>query len=172
MSAAQLRVLLDKQAIEEVVLELARATDRCDARLMSACFHDDATDDHGYFVGRAAEFVPWVMEVLAGLEHTTHTICNVLVGVSGDEAVAESGFLAPSRRAGPDGSRDSFGAGRYLDRFERRGAEWRIAHREVVYDWNWSAPSGTDLYAVTEGLTLGRRDRDDRSYSFPEPREA
>lgn len=26
-------------------------------------------------------------------------------------------------------------AGRYLDRFEKRGDEWRIAARTVVYDW-------------------------------------
>ena len=25
--------------------------------------------------------------------------------------------------------------GRYVDRFEKRGGEWRIAQRTVVYDW-------------------------------------
>ena len=29
----------------------------------------------------------------------------------------------------------SFG-GRYIDRFERRGGEWKIAHRAVVHEWD------------------------------------
>jgi hypothetical protein len=31
--------------------------------------------------------------------------------------------------------RDTIGSGRFLDRFERRGDEWRIARRLVVVDW-------------------------------------
>ena len=30
---------------------------------------------------------------------------------------------------------ETFG-GRYLDRFERRDGEWRIAHRTVVHEWD------------------------------------
>ncbi|MCG8443112.1 MAG: nuclear transport factor 2 family protein, partial [Caulobacterales bacterium] len=26
--------------------------------------------------------------------------------------------------------------GRYVDRLEKRGKEWKIAHRQVVMDWN------------------------------------
>jgi hypothetical protein len=26
-------------------------------------------------------------------------------------------------------------AGRYCDRFEKRGGDWRVAKRTVVYDW-------------------------------------
>lgn len=170
MSADEIQMLLDKRAIEEVVLQLARATDRCDPELMTSCFHEDATDDHGSFSGLAADFVPWVMGVLAGFEQTTHTVCNTLVYVAGEIANAESRFLAHSRTDGPDGRRDSFGAGRYLDRLERRDGEWRIAHREVVYDWNWSAPSGEDRFAASEDLELGRRDARDRSYAYLDPR--
>ena len=35
----------------------------------------------------------------------------------------------------PDRSRQTFLCGRYVDRFERRHGEWRIAARTVVYDW-------------------------------------
>ena len=31
--------------------------------------------------------------------------------------------------------------GRYLDRLERRGGEWRIAWRTYVMDWNRNVPS-------------------------------
>ena len=37
-------------------------------------------------------------------------------------------------------------AGRYIDRFEKRDGEWRIAKRMVVYDWirHLGSPEGTE----------------------------
>ena len=32
-------------------------------------------------------------------------------------------------------ARETFLCGRYADRFERRGGEWRVAARTVIYDW-------------------------------------
>jgi hypothetical protein len=39
------------------------------------------------------------------------------------------------------GERDTCIGGRYLDRFERRDGEWRIAERVMLYDWfqDWGA---------------------------------
>lgn len=161
-----LRRLLDRQEISDVIVRLARATDRCDAELMASCFHPDATDDHGDFVGTAADFVPWVMRVLEHVTLTTHTVCNVLVEFDGDTAAAESRFLAFARSDGARGRTDSVGAGRYLDRLERRAGEWRISHREAVYDWNSTGPAGHDVYEAAEHLLVGRRGRGDRSYAF------
>jgi hypothetical protein len=31
--------------------------------------------------------------------------------------------------------RDTVIGGRYLDRLEKRDSEWRIAHRQMLYDW-------------------------------------
>jgi len=54
-------------------------------------------------------------------------------------------------------------SGRYVDRFERRGAEWRIAHRVAISDW-WSLVPRNHL-PVPDGmedkLIRGRQDRSD-----------
>jgi len=85
---------LDKRSCSELILKLARALDRCDEVLMRSLFHDDATDDHGYFRGSATEFVDWVLPLLATMERNQHNISNILVNVRGDRAVSEAYFVA------------------------------------------------------------------------------
>ena len=57
-----------------------------------------------------------------------------------------------------------FGGGRYVDRFERRNGEWRIAVRNVVSEWTTTLESG-DL--MGEPYAEGIRDRTDTSYQRP-----
>ena len=161
------RELLDKQVCAELVYRLARAIDRCDEPLLRSLFHADATDDHGVFHGSASDFATWVMPVLAGMRRTQHCICNVLIEVDGDEAHGESYFNAHHclpQADGPD--THMVAAGRYLDRFERRGGEWRIAHRQAVYDWNAQSPS-TDTWdrAHAGQWRFGERREADLSYA-------
>jgi len=40
------------------------------------------------------------------------------------------------------GNNDTIGSGRYLDRFEKRSDDWRIAKRTVLVDW-WKDLPGT-----------------------------
>ena len=159
--------LLDKQACTELVYKLARAIDRCDAELLTSLFHPDATDDHGVFVGTAADFATWVMPVLHSMKRTQHVVGNVLITLDGDKAYGESYFIAHHTVAQAGGD-DIFtlAAGRYLDRFERRGGEWRIAHRHADYDWNSTVPS-TDTWDRTNpgAMTYCRRAPEDLSYS-------
>ncbi len=165
---ARIRVFLDKQACTELVYKLARAIDRCDETLLNSVFHDDATDDHGVFHGTARNFVPWVMKVLATMRRTQHCIANVLIEVDGDNAYGESYFVAhhelPGEGGGPD--KHVIAAGRYLDRFERRNGEWKVAHRQACYDWNATQPS-TDNWKRGEqpGWVFGERGADDKSYA-------
>ena len=59
----------------------------------------------------------------------------------------ETYFTALQRDRDAQGTaREVFLAGRYLDRFEKRGEEWRIAQRTVVYDWvrPLGTPEGTE----------------------------
>lgn len=58
------------------------------------------------------------------------------ITLAGHEAGVETYFLALQRDRDAEGvAREVFLAGRYVDRFEKRGDEWRIAARTVVYDW-------------------------------------
>jgi hypothetical protein len=62
-----------------------------------------------------------------------HQVSNVSIELHGEVAAVESSFLALQAPAGS--ARQTFLCGRYIDRFERRHGEWRIAARTVVYDW-------------------------------------
>lgn len=157
--------LLDKQDCVELVHKLARAIDRCDADLVGEVFHPDATDDHGGYKGSAADFVPWVMEVLKGMRRTQHMVGNILVEVDGDRAEGESYFIAHHVLPGEQGDRFMVAAGRYLDRFEKRDGAWKISHRHAVYDWSTSA-AASDIWnrADAPGYAFGARGADDPSY--------
>jgi hypothetical protein len=57
-------------------------------------------------------------------------------------------------------------AGRYLDRHEQRGGEWRIAHRQAVYDWTTTQPAADADWRkppMNGLLERGRRFGEDRS---------
>jgi len=151
----ELADFLAKQACAEVVYRLARGLDRCDARLVRDAFHNDATDDHGIFRGTADEFVAWVIPQLQTMERTQHFIGNVLIEVNGDHARGEAYYIANHDLKGPSGEDLRYtAAGRYLDRFERRDGQWRIAHRLSVSDWcattartdTWDRASGPRQY--------------------------
>jgi len=52
-------------------------------------------------------------------------------------------------------------AGRYVDRFELRNGEWRIAHRTGLYDWReFREVEGVDLSQMPDGSRGFHDDRD------------
>jgi len=54
-------------------------------------------------------------------------------------------------------------AGRYVDRFENRDGEWRIARRTGLYDWReFREVEGVDLSEMPEG-SCGYHDERDPS---------
>jgi hypothetical protein len=55
----ELRQLLDREAIREVIQRFARGLDRHDDALVASAYHPDALDHHGAFLGSPAEFIPW-----------------------------------------------------------------------------------------------------------------
>ena len=153
MTQNALHDLLAKQACTDLVYRFARGLDRRDEALLRSVFHPDGTDDHGYFKGTGAEFVDWVLPLLANMERTQHLVGNVLVDVRGDKAVSESYFVASHDLVDGNGNeRRMTTAGRYLDRFSVHDGEWKIIHRLAVYDWNanvertdkWDRSPGSD----------------------------
>lgn len=162
----ELQFLKDESAIRNIIHRFARGLDRCDRAIISSCFHDNATDDHGMFKGTAVEFCDWVMIELAKFERTQHHISNILVLTDGDTARSESYFLAYRSTSDSGGATSSIAAGRYLDSFERRKGDWKIAHRQAIYDWGWIGPA-SDLWtdpATADLLSRGLRSSEDPSY--------
>lgn len=158
-----LQELLDKQAIHEVLMRYCRGIDRCDEELLRGVYHPDATDNHGLFVGKAADFIPWALEALKLDMSTSHCIANELIEVRGDVAYSEAYFMATHRRQLKDGTlSDLHFAGRYVDRLERRHGVWKIADRKVVMDRSRIDPVAR-TFDKGEPV-LGLRSRQDASY--------
>lgn len=131
----KLLALIDKDEIRDLILRYCRAVDRCDLDLMLSCYHPDARDHHGFFVGNAHEFCRYVIPVLERAESTTHSISNALIELDGDRAFGES-YVRVTHRVAVSGEAlvDNNSRGRYLDVFERRNGAWRILHRHYVND--------------------------------------
>ena len=164
---SRLEIMADKLECTELVAVLAKGIDRCDADMVRACFHPDATDDHGAFKGTSEEFIAWVMPVLDTMERTQHVIGQCLIEVNGDKAAGESYFVAHHTINTPDGAILMIAAGRYLDSFERRDGVWKISHRHAIYDWNSTAPSsdGWDRDDPDNPSVYGIRGGQDASYA-------
>ena len=147
--------LLDKQALHELVCRLSRGVDRCDRELIIDCYHPDAIDDHGPYKGDATGFADWVIPMIKG-QWAQHTIYNELFDVRGDVAWGE--IYVSQKMTGPDG-RLLLAYGRYVDRYERRAGQWRIAHRQVITE---HVPP--ELSLKLEDFVEGRQDRQDPCY--------
>jgi hypothetical protein len=141
-TAPGLEVLLAERAITRVLYRYAQGVDRYRLEQVRACYWDDATDSHEpYFSGPVDDYVEWLSTVLPPLESISHQFTNVLIDVdlAGGAADAESYCLSALVPAG--GAPRSMSCLRYLDRFERRGDEWRILRRELARDWQLSLPA-------------------------------
>ena len=134
--AASLQGLLDKQAITETLLGYCRAVDRRDAELMRRVYWPDAIDDHAVFKGDVEAFIAYAFPFMEGTV-TAHSITNIWVDLTGpEEAFSECYFQAFHDLPTEAGGRlERVVGGRYLDRHEKRGEEWRIIARTLAIDW-------------------------------------
>jgi ketosteroid isomerase-like protein len=159
--AKKVETLIARQEIADVVYSYARGIDRFDFELVRSCYHPDAYDDHGAFRGNVDEFIAAAKDFLPRWTATQHFMGNMLIEVDGDTARAETYAVAYHRlddKAG-NGKDDIMGI-RYVDRFEKRQGEWKIAHRVVCNEWRRVDPvagaRGRDKIGV-----WGRRDDGD-----------
>lgn len=129
----QLQALLDREAIRECLYRYCRGIDRADEAALRAAYWEDATDCHGAWNGSAAGFIAQALQRLRGGGRRVHQVSNICIELHGELAAVESAFLALQAPAGA--TVQTLLCGRYVDRFERRRGEWRVAARTVVYDW-------------------------------------
>jgi hypothetical protein len=146
--ARQVGELMDREAIRECMFRYCRGIDRQDEAALRSAYWPDATDRHGPYQGSASGFIDWALDKLRTQgERSVHNIANLSITLQGPQAAVETYFMALQRDRDAQGTaREVFLAGRYVDRFEKRGDEWRIAQRTVVYDWlrHLGTPEGTE----------------------------
>ena len=130
------QALLDRESIRDCIYRCCRGIDRVDEAALRSAYWPDAVCRHASHEGSGAEFVDWVLPRLQAGGRSSHLIGNILIELHGPSAAVESYFRTIVGARGDDGTPvETLMAGRYVDRFERRTGEWRIAQRTVVYDW-------------------------------------
>jgi ketosteroid isomerase-like protein len=160
--------LSDRHEIWQVILRYARGVDRLDRAMVRACYHDDAIDDHGAFIGAPDAFIDWALGHHAAnntVHH--HGVSNHWCELDGDTAHCETYYtFVGANHQGPH----TLAIGRYVDRFEKRDGAWRIADRvcvnELVCDLA-EAALPEDYARILMSSGPATRDRNDVSFMRP-----
>ena len=119
-----------RTAIEDCLKRFARAVDRQDWAAAREMYHPGAFDDHGFFKGPPDALLAHVAELHLHQDHSMHFNTNVLIEFQSKErAFVETYVLVLQRFQ----DRRVTASARYLDRFEKRNAEWRVVHRTLVF---------------------------------------
>lgn len=152
--------LVAKQACLDTLARYTRGVDRCDPELVRSAYHTDAWDDHGGYQGDVDGFIAWVKPtVMDTFSCTMHKLGNVLIEVEGERAFAETYAIAHHVAAAADGASDMVMGVRYLDRLEDRGSGWKIAHRQMSFEWERTLAIGSQQ--EYPGFLRGKRDGSD-----------
>jgi len=160
----KVRELLDHHEITRCLHRYSRGIDRCDTEVVVSCFHPDAVQDTGLYVGSPRGWAEMVNEFHLGrCVSQQHHLTNHVVDLDGDTAHVESYFWAVVReKVGTT----KLVSGRWLDRFERRDGEWRIALRVSTTETILDVPT-TDMEASDRSNVPWARDPSDLSYERP-----
>ncbi|MEW9854651.1 nuclear transport factor 2 family protein [Novosphingobium sp. M1R2S20] len=169
MSEAQLAELMDRHEIHQVLLRYARGLDRLDNELVRSCYWDDAIEDHGHFVGTPDDFISWADGTTLMFEATQHAILNHVCELQDQDAYCETYYhFSGTTVEGPH----FMSTGRYVDHFQKRDGEWRIANRVTLVEGTYDvpraglAPSPSTAY-TPDAPCQAARDRTDVSYHRP-----
>jgi len=156
--------LNDIHAIEYNLYRYARGVDRKDWAQVRSAYHPDAYDNHGSYKGDVDGFIASLEKRHATIERSIHLISNVVVEfIDDDSALVESYFTAHQRISAAEvggTAVDNQSVGRYLDHVTRRGGQWRIQRRDVVFDFYFTGPAA-DSPRLTGDVSRSRRDAED-----------
>lgn len=158
----QLHELVATHSIRQALVRYCRGVDLCDLDLAKSAYHSDAHERHGPFDGKAHDFLEFVIPQMMGYEVLSHQLTTHYVEVHDTSAFSEAAFIAIQRAAGSN--IDERLAGRYIDRFEYRDNEWKVASRLVVMDWWRRDERGPLTFEFEASLEWGKRGRDDAFY--------
>jgi len=156
-----------EKQIVDCLLSYTRGIDRLDPDAILAAFHSGALLE-GYQVDALVPIEDFALPVVERLRKryssTQHRLSNTKIDFNDDGAIAESYILAYHVQPADEDSPDRLWtfSGRYIDYFEDRDGQWRIAKRFLRADW-------TRIETIDEKMPnkfiSGSRDKDDPIYS-------
>ena len=162
----------DREAIREKIALYAHAIDRRRWAMMEALFHPDARFGFGPVEGDWRGFVEQARSIIDPCTATQHQLGQTLIGFAGPDVahcetymtamhVVPAGYPRPEVFPDRGATYAAIVAGRYVDRFEKRDGDWRIARRQGLYDWReYRAIGEADLAGMPEGACGYHDDRD------------
>jgi hypothetical protein len=167
--AAKLAELVDRHEIHQVMLRYARGLDRLDNELARSCYWDDCIEDHGHFVGTPDDFIRYADGTTLMHVSVQHAILNHYCELDGDNAYAETYYQFTGVHAEPP---HFASVGRYVDHFQKRNGEWRIANRVTLVEGAFDIPQALATLHMPSAYTpeapcQATRDRNDVSYHRP-----
>lgn len=146
--------LADREAIRDVAMRYCRGVDRLDVDVMKSAYWPEAIDEHGTVVGNAHDFADYCMTAHLKWSWTMHSIYNHLIELDAGEASARGEIYNVTHLCVADTGAIDTWFGRYLDRYEKRGDEWRIIHRVCVHHGSQTtsaAPMSIDASKYRDG---------------------
>jgi hypothetical protein len=160
----------DRFAIQDALARYARGIDRRDWETLRSAYHPDAEIDQADYKGGIDGLIQFIAPRHNLVEQSMHMLTNILIEFDGDDrALVETyylAFLRGRRPEDPEGALiETRALGRYLDRFERRAGQWRIARRTVVFDQVLAQP-GPEISPFGSRWAVSRRDGDDPLWNF------
>jgi hypothetical protein len=161
----QIMRLLDRQAIWDCMLRYTRGVDRLDENLIRSAFWEDGHDSHGQINGSPENFLSSWIPTQVARQAGQHSVSNQAVDFDGDTAAdTETYFMVASKKFDSDVL--ELVGGRYIDRFEKRGSEWKVQTRLVLLDWQATADASGMARRLARSYG-GSRDASDPSYERP-----
>lgn len=166
---SKLREIVDRHEIWQVMLRYCRGLDRLDVALVRSCYFDDCIEDHGHYVGGPDGFIEWANSISLRYESTQHAVLNHYCELDGDDAYCETYFhFTAVRTEAPH----FMSTGRYVDHFQRRNGEWRIANRVTIVDGTYDIDESHESKSMPPAYGPGEvcpatRDKNDVSYQRP-----
>ena len=163
----RLQEMLDHHEIRKTLNEYCHGCDRCDKRSMGSIYLEDSWDDHGTIKAPGPEYTEKMSAQILQTSITMyHLLGQSIINVTGDEAGAETYFLAVSQNRGDDGdvTTNQLG-GRFVDTLWRQeDGRWLIKRRVVVRDWSMTFP-GQPAWEATLALVPGERSNADPAFA-------
>lgn len=165
----RIREQLDRDEIWRVMQRYGRGIDRLDFELARSCYWDDCIEDHGAFVGWPDDFVKWAHGCCDPFLTTQHAVLNHYCDLQGDDAYCETYYIYSCTAPEPP---HMMSTGRYVDHFQRRNGEWRIANRVCIIEGSYKLDEYVHAVALPPQYTedepsQAARDRTDVSYHRP-----
>ena len=134
-----LDTLIQRARISDVLDAYAAAIDARDFETVTSLFTPDARLDYsssGAPVGTRDEVVAWLRKSLPAVALTQHLLTNQRIRIAGESATARTELFNPLLFDSDETQLLLLG-GRYDDRLQRTGDDWKIVER--VHTTTWTA---------------------------------